>query len=128
MTIGVSARSRCAGKRGGTAATELRILGTNATGSTLNGAYAINAAGTTVGYGMKYGADGSQLGMRAVRWDAGTTAATELGNLGVNPVGNGEAVASAINDAGTAIGYSLKQVGTTNLGYRAVRCGRRDPI
>ena len=63
----------------GTAATELGNLGTDTSGYTERQAYAINTAGTAVGYANKYSPDGTFLGHRAVRWDASGTAA-ELGN------------------------------------------------
>ncbi len=91
---------------GGTAATELDDLGLNGN-STTAAAYAVNDAGTAVGYSQKYDDSGSSLGSRAVRWDAGGTAATELDNLGLS--GNStSARAYAVNDAGTAVGYSSK--------------------
>ncbi|MGA2062197.1 MAG: DUF3466 family protein [Thermoguttaceae bacterium] len=106
----------------GTAATELGNIGTYSSGVTLAKAYAINTAGTTVGYSEKIVSD-SDLGTRAVRWDASGTAATELGNLGTYSSGSTNACAYAVNDAGTAVGYSLKYVSgiVATMGSRAVR-------
>jgi hypothetical protein len=84
-------------------ATELGILGSGPDG--FNGAGAINGAGTAIGSAAKYDASGVYQGQRAVRWYAGSTVATELGNLGTR-AGDGRAdnFARAINGAGTAVG------------------------
>ena len=71
----------CVDDVGSTAAIELGHLGTDSGGVTFADAICLNAAGTAVGYSKKY-VSGSDMGYRAVRWDAGGTAATELGNLG----------------------------------------------
>ena len=105
---------------GGTAATELDCLGTDAIhGSTTARANAINDAGTAVGYSLKY-VSGSYMGSRAVRWDAGGTAATELGCLGTDAAGSTSAEAYAVNDTGTAVGWSEKYVSGSYVGRRAV--------
>jgi hypothetical protein len=105
---------------GGTAVTELGNLGVStATGRTVAAAYGINASGTTVGYANVFASGKS--GPRAVRWDAGQTAATELGNIGTNLSGNGAATALVINTAGTIVGYGTKFDGNINNGDRAVR-------
>ena len=91
----------------GTAATELGNLGTDSSGYTNSRAYAVNTAGTAVGYAAKY-VSGIDKGYRAVRWDASGTAATELGNLGTNSGGVTSSHAYAINAAGTAVGYAAK--------------------
>jgi len=104
---------------GGTAATELDCLGTDATGSANAGAFAVNDAGTAVGYSLKY-VSGSYMGSRAVRWDAGGTAATELGCLGTDAAGSTSAEAYAVNDTGTAVGWSEKYVSGSYVGRRAV--------
>ena len=80
----------------------------------------VNNNGTAVGFAIRY-LSGSNVGQRALRWDASGTAATELGNLGTDSGGYTNAYAYAINDAGTAVGDSQKYVGGSNLGYRAVR-------
>jgi hypothetical protein len=98
----------------GTAATELGNLGASLSGTTSAEAYAVNAAGTAVGAVALY-VGGISQGLRAVRWDASGTAATELGNLG-----GAIARALAVNDAGTAVGYAQKSVGVP-IGDRAVR-------
>lgn len=98
----------------GTAATELGNLGTNSDGVALSGAWAVNDAGTTVGWAEKYTENG---GERAVRWDGSGTAATELGGLGTNAYSH----ALGINFAGTAVGYSHKYTAMKDFGLRAVR-------
>jgi hypothetical protein len=105
----------------GTAATELDNLGTKSNGNTTSVAYAVNAAGTAVGYAEKYGNGGAAyFGERAVRWDGSGSAATELGNISDN-LGFTNSHANAINDAGTAVGYGQKWAGGADLGLRAVR-------
>jgi hypothetical protein len=104
----------------GTAATELGNLGTSAIGSTNAAAYAVNSAGTAVGYAEKNVA-GSFKGDRAVRWDSSGTAATELGNLGTDASGFTSAVALGVNTAGMAVGYANKYVSGSAEGARAVR-------
>jgi hypothetical protein len=105
---------------GSTAATELGNLGTNSDEYTTARASAVNDANTAVGYARKYDA-GSWLGHRAVRWDAGSTVATELGNLGTDGSGYTDAVAYAVNDADTVVGYAMKyDISGRFLGNRAV--------
>jgi hypothetical protein len=104
----------------GTAATELGNLGMNASGLTYAEAYAVNDACTAVGWAIKYDA-GAYKGSRAVRWDASGTAATELGDLGTNAWGVTSAGASAVNAAGTAVGFAEKYDGGAEKGSRAVR-------
>jgi hypothetical protein len=104
----------------GTAATELGVLGTSAAGYTRAEAFAVNDAGTTVGYALKYDGDDAK-GERAVRWDAPGTAATELGVLGTTSAGKTQARAFAVNAAGTAVGQVLKWEGGDDVGKRAVR-------
>jgi hypothetical protein len=104
----------------GTTATELDNLGTNSTGLTYAVARAVNNSGTAVGDSNKY-VSGNFIGSRAVRWDASGTAATELGILDTSTNGWTDAMAYAVNDAGTAVGYSEKYVGGSDKGARAVR-------
>jgi hypothetical protein len=97
------------------AATELGHLGTNAIGGTTCEAYAVNAAGTAVGWAEKYTGG---TGVRAVRWDGSGTAATELDPHFTGPDGWASSQALAINTGGTAVGYSYKN---RNDGTRAIR-------
>jgi uncharacterized membrane protein len=60
------------------------------------------------------------VNVRAVRWGASGTAATELGNLGTF-FGRGHTEARDINDAGTAVGWAHKHDGTLPILPRAVR-------
>ena len=104
----------------GTAATELGNLGISSGGYTFSEANAINTAGVVVGDTEKYSPLGPDLGLRAVRWSAAGTVATELGNLGTDS--NGFSVssgASAINSAGTIVGGASKYTGGTYLGHYA---------
>ncbi len=106
----------------GIAATELGNLGTDSSGHTYAGAYAINAAGTAVGFSRKYFVDDS-FDYCAVRWDASGTAATELGNLGTDSSGHTDSGVYAISAGGTSVGYANRYSGNTNLGKRAVYWG-----
>jgi hypothetical protein len=100
--------------------TELGNLGTY-NNTTYCYSSAINAGGTTVGYAEKYDASGNDLGSYAVRWDAAGTAATELGNLGLDIHGQSYSYASGINSSGTVVGKSHKYEGSYDMGFRAVR-------
>lgn len=104
----------------GTAATELGNLGTDASGATSAVAFDLNEAGTVVGYALTYLA-GKSAGLRAVRWDALGTTATELGNLGTDAAGTSSSIAYAVNASGTAVGYASKYISGTHRGFRAVR-------
>ena len=86
---------------------------------TLASGWGVNNSGTAVGKSIKYDG-GANMGSRAVRWDY-TGAADELGNLGTNG-GVTYAGASAINNAGIAVGISNKyDEGGVSKGSRAVR-------
>jgi len=106
----------------GTAATELGNLGTDASGQAYAYPEAMNDAGTVVGGSGKY-VGAADMGIRAVRWDASGTAATELGNLGTDASGYAEGWALAINNAGAAVGFAGLYVGGTYIGQRAVYWG-----
>jgi hypothetical protein len=96
----------------------LGILGNS--GRANSWAHAINTGGTSVGFSYKY-VDDVYQGSLPVRWEASGTAATELQHLGVDQDGRASGTAWAINDAGTAAGFSQKFVNTIFLGERAVR-------
>jgi hypothetical protein len=104
---------------GGTSATKLGNLGVPAGKNSIAGASAINNAGTIVGYATKFDGSGNSLGTRPVRWDAGSTTAIELGNLGVNVVNSTSASAIKVNDAGAVLGNAFKNGSQNNL--RGVR-------
>lgn len=96
-----------------TAAVELDHLGTIPGGYTIADAYDINDAGTVVGSAEKYVA-GVSKGNRAVRWDAGGTAATELPSLSVNADGTAGGIARAVNAAGAVVGASSRNFGSVD--------------
>ena len=114
------ARRRALGRAEARPLTELGNLGTDSSGFTYCYAYADQRHRHGGGICQKY-VSGSNKGDRAVRWDAGTTAATELGNLGTDSSGVTNAYAYAVNDVGTAVGYADKYVGSICKGSRAVR-------
>lgn len=105
----------------GTAATELGTIGTDSNGNAETQAFALNASGTVVGWGTKYNEANAWKGERAIRWDGSGTVATELGALGTSSSGMTFAAAWAINDDGTAVGFSRKYDGPYLKGERAVR-------
>jgi hypothetical protein len=94
------------------AGTQLQSVAPNSGLFTLNHARALNDNGTSVGkvedYEYYYDETGTipvLLGSRAVRWDASSTSATLLGNLGNVPSGSANSDAYALNSAGYAVGY-----------------------
>jgi hypothetical protein len=108
----------------GVVAIELGNLGTTPSGGIAQSfVRAINEPGTTVGAVDKYDSLGVNKGIRAVRWDASGTAATELGNLGTDASGATRSVAWAINDSGTAVGWAVRYTasGESTTFGRAVR-------
>lgn len=118
---------------GSNTATQLADLGTGGSGFTNSYARGVNEAGTVVGEAVKY-VSFQDRGDRAVRWNAGSTAATELGHLGLDFNGNTNSVANAINESGLVVGDASRwgpgnpgggddgPPGTTGyLGQRAVR-------
>jgi hypothetical protein len=105
---------------GSTVAIELGNLGTDVDGDTGTTAYDVNNNGTIVGIAFKHEA-GVYVGQRAVRWEGGSTVATELETLGFDNSGIGLSYASKINEVGTVVGTSTKFVGGASLGNRAVR-------
>jgi hypothetical protein len=90
----------------GTAATELDSLGTDSGGWTSAGAYAVNAAGTAVGYARKY-VNGTDMGYSAAIWLPDATV-IDLNDLGVAPAAGGGTwsltSASAISNDGWVAG------------------------
>jgi hypothetical protein len=107
---------------GSTIATELGHLGTDINGSTTCDPRAINATGTAVGSIYKFDSSGKNLGYRAVRWDASTTIATELGNLGTYN-GQTDSYADAINAAGMTVGSAMSYSDLNDLCMHAVAWG-----
>ena len=104
----------------GTVATELGGLGISGVFGTVEAqANAISDAGAAVGLARKYD-NGNDVGSRAVRWDAASTAVIELGNLGTDGSGYTYSNAYAVNNVGTAVGLSQKYVDGTLVGEHAV--------
>ncbi len=106
---------------GSTTAVELESLGAGADGTSFGTANAVNARGTIAGDVTKYLPDGTDLGRRAVRWEAGGTAVTELGNLGTGPGGETNVYSYAINERDDVVGMGIKRDGNTFYGTRAIR-------
>jgi hypothetical protein len=75
-----------------------------------------------VGRANKFDAAGASIGVGAVRWDANSTAAHELANLGTAVGGSTTSVAYGVNDANDIVGMAEKYTSTDGyLGARAVR-------
>jgi hypothetical protein len=85
--------------------TELGHLGTGISALTNSAAWAINEAGVAVGFATKFDAAGLNDGQRAVRWNAGSTAAIELDVLGTDANGSTFSKAYTVNEIGTAVGW-----------------------
>ncbi len=93
----------------GTAATELDNLGTDTFGATETYAFAISDSGIIVGTASFYSGD-DYLGARAVRWEAGGTAVTELGEFEIETNGGfSSSNALVVNNNGTAAGSYTSQ-------------------
>ncbi len=105
------------------AATELGHLGLSDTGKTLVNPRALNSAGVAVGSAYKHDASGVFLGAVPVRWDAGSTAAIELGTPAPGGSGLRFGAAEALNDSGVAVGNVFKSPAfpTDEFGPRAAR-------
>ena len=70
---------------------------------------------TTVGSARKY-TNGTEVGYRAVRWDAGATTATELGNLGTDVVFNAHGTVGVVwNHLEFFVGYDYLRIGPVDL-------------
>jgi hypothetical protein len=104
-------------------ATALGNLGTDSSGVSYSAVEAINDAGTSVGFAEKYNnAAGTRTGLHAARWNAGSTAAVDLGGLGTDGSGLNDSNAVAIDASGTAVGFcEIYDAAGTDLGARAVR-------
>lgn len=106
----------------GDTAVELGHLGVDTNGSVAASAHGINDAGVVVGQANKYTVNGASAGVRAVRWDANTTAATELATLGMSASGVTTASAYDVNNVGDGVGMAEKySLSGEYLGARAVR-------
>ncbi|MDZ4820781.1 MAG: PEP-CTERM sorting domain-containing protein [Planctomycetota bacterium] len=106
----------------GTAATELGVLSTNSSGIGSAAAANMNNSGAAVGRSAKY-AGNTYMGVRAVRWDANSTTATELWYPGTDD-GDADSAAYYISDNGIAVGYYEKFVGGVDQGDFAMLWGQ----
>lgn len=104
---------------GSVTATQLDVLQTSSNGFSYGYVGDINDTGTSVGAVQKY-VGGSNRGLRAVRWDANTTAIADLGLLG-DTSDSAESRAYDINNTGVIIGYAEKFSGGVSRGQRAAR-------
>jgi uncharacterized membrane protein len=99
--------------------TEMEILSTLPSGLGNGYALVINDAGTVIGGSVRYAADGSYKGERAVRWDAAGHIA-ELGNLGTDLNGLTTSAAMTLDDAGAAVGWAESYVAGVDRGRHAM--------
>lgn len=118
---GTQSRGSVAVRWVGTTAQELGALSLDRFGFPSAGATAVNHFGTTIGGSKVYGTNGRDLGSRAVRWNANSTAPIELGNLGFTSTGFSSSRAYAINFDDIIVGSSDKIVSGISYGERAVR-------
>ncbi len=107
--------------------TPLGHLGTAANGHTIAAAWFVNDTGDAVGYADKYDGAGNNAGLRAVRWNNGSTTALELETLGNDPIGYSYSTVYALNEAGTAVGIANEYNAGINQGSPARAVGRRRP-
>jgi hypothetical protein len=104
-------------------ATELQPLATTGNQFSTTHAKAINDAGIVVGAGGVFDTNGATVRSAAVRWDAAGNV-TELGNIAGTTYSVIANSPKAINNAGTAVGYSgpvASNDGGPDLGHRAIR-------
>jgi hypothetical protein len=107
------------------------LPGTSPWGGPNSSPVAVNRSGTAVGEGNTFDAAGNLRGTSAIRWDAGTTAATPLGHLGTAADGTFACFATGVDDRGTAVGHSAKfDAAHRPLGDAAVRwpANRTKPV
>jgi hypothetical protein len=90
---------------GSTAIQELDNLGSNH-GFAISWAAGVNDAGASVGGSLKF-VDGHPIGLRATRWNAGSTAVIEL----ASGASGGEA--TDINNSGSTVGYTASADGSS---------------
>lgn len=112
------------------AATILETISLDAGGTGFAEVTAINDAGVAAGNARKY-SGATNLGLRAVRWEADSSAPVELGHLGTTPAGaNVDTTAIAIDGAGNIAGLSQKYVDGVAKGTRPVvwKAGTTTPV
>jgi hypothetical protein len=120
VIVGISGSRAVRWDPTGTTITVLGLIGTGPLNNAVSSPLALNDGGVAVGWVQKY-VDGTDKGMRAVRWNAIGTAASELEVLGTNSAGVTSSVALDVNERGAAVGFAEKYVGNVDLGERAVR-------
>lgn len=108
----------------------LETISTDAAGSGFAEVKAVNNAGTVAGNARKYSGS-TNLGLRAVRWEAGSSTPVELGILGSTAAGaNVDTTAIAMDQAGNIAGLSQKYVDGATKGTRPVvwKAGTTVPV
>jgi hypothetical protein len=101
---------------------ELGVLSAATSGHSFAEPNAINNAGVIVGFSQDYSPTGSFLGVRAVRWDAGSTAPTRLADIQTARGLIRDHSALAINDNGVIVGHGTEKDALGNfLGNVPVR-------
>lgn len=109
--------------------TLLGDIGKNLSGYSTGSGLSINSTAAVAGHSEKY-SQNTDLGIRATRWNANSTTAVELGNLGLSSQSFTQTEAIAINDSGVAVGDAYKWVSGVSMGPRAVRwnAGSTTPV
>lgn len=113
-----------------TTATTLQAVNTNAAGSGVVETKGINDAGTIAANSRKYNGN-TDLGLRAVRYEADSSTPVELGVIGTNAAGaNADTTAIAIDRFGNIAGLSQAYAGEVTKGTRPVlwRTGSTAPV
>jgi hypothetical protein len=101
---------------------ELESLGTDLNGYSESRARDVNRFGTAVGYSTKYSATNDYLGVKAVRWNSGSTTPVELDSIAIGGVTPDEVYHEAylVNSSNISAGVAEGYNGTFSL-RRAVR-------
>lgn len=101
---------------------ELPNLGTNPTGGASSIALRVNELGVSIGLAEKWDGNGETQGLRAVRWNAAGTVATEFALAWTTPGRTDNSAGNVINNHNVAAGTQSKYNAAGNyLGDAAVR-------
>jgi len=80
----------------------------------------VTSTGQIIGYAEKYASDGTDLGQRAVRWNASGALVAELPSPFTLSSGYALNNANSANSSGVVVGLTQKYSGSTSIGTRPV--------